>query len=1056
MRLITTPYGPPATAHLAEVVAEAKGDDPLASVTVVVPHNYAGVSARRSLGRSVVTGQRAGVAAVQFLTAYRLAELLGGPRLAAAGRRPVSTAVLAATVRGVLASNPGIFARVREHPATERALVAAHRELSELGPGELERLAAQGSRAADVVRIHRAVWARLHTEWYVETDLAAAASDSVAADPSLAVRLGAVVWYLPQSVPPSMAGLAVAIDARVPGTTIVGVTGVEAADAPVAATVARLGIAVTAADLVAATPLVGDRSTPMRVVSGSDADEEVRVVVRAIVDAARRGMALDTMAVLHPGRDPYARLLHEHLAAAGIDVNGTTPRTLAESVYGRTLVALLDLPDHRFRRTEVMAMLASAPIRWRGRLAPSSAWERLSRAAGVVDGPRQWAQRLGRHAAELRERAESEAAGDHRKWLIERVHRDAARCDSLAAFVEQLVADTTASTGSSWRERSRWATRLLRTHLGSPGNHWPAIEVAAAEKVEAALNRLAGLDIVEPSPSPSVFRRTLLHELEASLGRVGRLGSGVLVASPHDAVGVDLGQMFVVGLAEGSFPGRVHDDSLLPDRERSVVRERLPLRADRPLDDQRHLLAVLAAADEATITWPRGDLRRNAERLPSRWLVELVEQAVGPFSGPGLIGADAPWLTDIPSHVGGLLRSSFPPSAHEYDLRSLLDNDRAGTPVDEYVAVRANRSLARGLELVRSRGSSTPGRFDGMIGARPELDPTGEGQVVSATRLETWVQCPFKYFMQYVLSVSPVDEVDELVEISALDRGSVVHAVLDQFVSEVLARPAAMQPAPGDAWTPADRQRIGEIAEHHLTSLEARGLTGWGVFWRPNRREILRDLQRFLVADDHHRRDMRACPHAAELGFGMIGGEAGPLAWRLPDGRDLLLRGAADRVDLLEGDAMAVLDYKTGSARKFGVSADNPDAAGSVLQLPVYAQAARRALGRPHAPVWAAYWFVSSRGGFGQIGYPVTDEILERFDHVFSVIADGIASGTFVPRPDEPASFVPYVTCPFCDPDGLGTRHRWAEWENHRHHRSLAPYLALVEPDLVATSMNPS
>ena len=33
--------------------------------------------------------------------------------------------------------------------------------------------------------------------------------------------------------------------------------------------------------------------------------------------------------------------------------------------------------------------------------------------------------------------AAAEAAGDHREWLIERAHRDAARCDSLAAFVEE-------------------------------------------------------------------------------------------------------------------------------------------------------------------------------------------------------------------------------------------------------------------------------------------------------------------------------------------------------------------------------------------------------------------------------------------------------------------------------------------------------------------------------------------------------------------------------------------------------------------------------------------
>lgn len=50
-----------------------------------------------------------------ILTVQRLAELLAGPVLAAAGRGPVSTPVIAAALRGVIADAPGIFAPVAGH-----------------------------------------------------------------------------------------------------------------------------------------------------------------------------------------------------------------------------------------------------------------------------------------------------------------------------------------------------------------------------------------------------------------------------------------------------------------------------------------------------------------------------------------------------------------------------------------------------------------------------------------------------------------------------------------------------------------------------------------------------------------------------------------------------------------------------------------------------------------------------------------------------------------------------------------------------------------------------
>ena len=121
-------YGAPAAAALRAEISRAKGDEPLSPVTVVVSSNQVGVSTRRLLASGAagpVCGAGPGLIGVTFVTPYRLAELLGASALAAQGRRPVSTPVLGAAVRQALAAEPGAFAPVAGHPATETALVAA-------------------------------------------------------------------------------------------------------------------------------------------------------------------------------------------------------------------------------------------------------------------------------------------------------------------------------------------------------------------------------------------------------------------------------------------------------------------------------------------------------------------------------------------------------------------------------------------------------------------------------------------------------------------------------------------------------------------------------------------------------------------------------------------------------------------------------------------------------------------------------------------------------------------------------------------------------------------
>jgi RecB family exonuclease len=1046
--LVTTAFGAPATQALRDAVAAAKDDDPLAPVTVVVPTNYVGVAARRQLAAGLggpVSTRGVGIAGVTFLTLYRMAELLGAPALAAAGRRPVSTPLLAAAVRAVLAREPGRFAAVAEHPATEQALVEAYRELSRCDPPALDALARASGRGHDVVRIVRAVRASLAGSWYDEADLMAAAVGAVVAGTPVLDDLGAVVVHLPQDISPAGTTLVQCVATLAPVTVIAGFGGNPRADAAVVDTVERLGLPVG--------PVNIDEPIASHVISVSDPDEEVRAAVRLVVDATRDGVALDRMAILFGATEPYARLVHEQLTAAGIPHNGAAVRTLADSVLGRALLALLALPDRDFHRNDVTALLASAPIRFHGHPVPAARWERISRRAGIVRGGARWDAQLERHTRMLDHQLAEERAVPDREPRPGWFERELAATRSLQEFMRELQATLArgARPGASWRELVAWTQRLVRETVAGPGRRdaWPEVERRAAEKVDAALERLAGLDTVDGAPGLDVFRRTLALELDDDLGRVGRLGDGVLTGHVGLGLGLDLDRVIVCGLAEGTFPARVRDDSLLPDADRRATDGALPLRSARVEAEHARLLAALAAAsDERVLLFPRGDLRRTTERVPSRFLLDTIAALAGErLYADDLARLQAPWFTTVPSFAAGIAHLGFPATEQEYRLRSLLDHCGAGRAADAHELARDDHVLHRGVECATARASSRFTRFDGNLGALAIPSPAADGAVVSPTRLEKWARSPHDYLMEHLLRVEIPELPEEVYELSPLDRGTLVHETLDEFLREVLARPGGA-PAPDSPWLDADRARLRELAAARCAAYEATGLIGRRVFWHHDRRRILADLDRFLTEDDEVRAGQRLRTVATELRFGFRdAGDAVAIA--LADGRTLRFRGSADRVDRADDGSLWVIDYKTGRAQ--GLDPDDPTSAGTRLQLPVYAQAARSAFAEPDAPVGAAYWFVSTRGEFRWAELQLTTAVRARVDVVLRTITDGIEHGVFPCRVDAPDTR-PRRWRTFEDPDLRGTRDRHREWERKRTAPELAAYVALAGPDPVPES----
>jgi ATP-dependent helicase/nuclease subunit B len=1047
LRVEWVPYGRGAAEALRAQVGAVKGDDPLAPVTVVVPSNHVGVATRRLLASGSlgpISARGIGLAAVTFVTPYRLAELLGAPVLAGAGRRPVSTPVIAVALRAALADDAGLFAPVAQHDATETALVAAYRELREVSEQGLDAVAATGPRAKDVVRLHRAARATLEPDWYDEQDLMTAAADALRT--TAAAQLGKVVVYLPQQLTPHAARLLKAAGEATDVTVLVGCTGDDNADAEVERSLNRLTKEQPTKPTVE--PNGGVTPVSTRIVLVSDSDDEVRVAVRKVIDAVRAGIPLDRIAILHASAVPYARLAHEHLAAAQVKVNGPAVVPLAGRMAGRVLLDLLRLPEGDFRRQDVMAWLASAPLLVKGRWIPTTAWERLSREAGVVGGESDWNKRLTVFADEADAAAKlADTDPDALEWRAERLGKNATRARELRTFVLDLI-DTLAAAAKdprAWSERAAWARSRIAESLGGVTRRarWPEAERKAAERVEAALDRLATLDDVEGPVDLGVFTRTLALELESDLGRVGRFGEGVLVGPITMSIGLDLDLVIVLGLAEGTFPAPVRDDSLLPDLERQAAGDELPLRQQRIEREHRQLLATLAGSSNHVLGVPRGDLRRSSERIASRWVLDIASQFAGTrWWTEDLLCADESWVEPSASFEAGLRAVDFPATAQEQHLRSLM----VSAPRDAQALVDAStdRDIVRAAITLAARRSGRFTRFDGNLDGLPMRSPVD--RATSATRLEKWAACPFRYFVEYVLRADAVENPEDRLQITALDRGNLVHAALERFVLEVLGRPAGEQPQSNEPWTQADRARMKAIGEALCDDFEARGLTGRAVFWHRDRVHILADLQRFLDEDERIRREKGTRPIAAELAFGFGGKEIDAVPFALPDGRELRFHGQADRIDRADDGSLHIVDYKTGSPRDYTqITEEDPAERGLRLQLAVYGAAARAHQNEPDAEVRAEYWFVSQKGDFKSYGYPVNDGVVARVSETLGKIVTGIEKGVFAAHPTAQSTSI-FVECDACDPDALGVVELRRAWDRKRLDPQLAPYAALAEP----------
>jgi ATP-dependent helicase/DNAse subunit B len=240
-----------------------------------------------------------------------------------------------------------------------------------------------------------------------------------------------------------------------------------------------------------------------------------------------------------------------------------------------------------------------------------------------------------------------------------------------------------------------------------------------------------------------------------------------------------------------------------------------------------------------------------------------------------------------------------------------------------------------------SRRGACDSPYDGILSGDESIGAALAGQygpdhVYSPTSLETYASCPFAYFMNRVIGLTALPEVEP--NLSASDRGTAIHHVLNAFYRQWQAsgNPKVRLSSLADATEMILRIANAELEKYSFQS----------PLWDATKVQMLGDprhgpgyFERFLE-NETEEEDSPLVPSRFEFSFGMGTDESDdpasspdPVEIVSPDGtQNLRIRGRIDRIDITPEGQFLIYDYKSGTSHPKAKDIE----AGTALQLPLY------------------------------------------------------------------------------------------------------------------------
>lgn len=335
---------------------------------------------------------------------------------------------------------------------------------------------------------------------------------------------------------------------------------------------------------------------------------------------------------------------------------------------------------------------------------------------------------------------------------------------------------------------------------------------------------------------------------------------GVTVLDAMAARGLSFRFLFVIGLNDQEFPRVVLADPFLSDASRRAIADtlghKMPRRFRVPekaagYDEERLLFSLLlnAAREETTLVCQRADDRGRMAAPSVLW--ELLCDKL-----------DAPKPHDVPRSI----------MAKMSDLSRLTPLEAAAFAP---APVRAPDDWKNSLTS-----------FDGAVG------PVKIG-VLSPTAIETYAQCPFKYFASRLLKLEELEEPAEVESLSPLEEGTLYDDILTRLYK--LKDPIAS---------------LRKTAQEVFDDFEKTSYALPPALWEVTRERLLADLEAYVKFDLAHLDGYVPTDFQKDLS-------------------SEIFRGRADRIDRHKTLGARVVDYK----RRFNYAKHGGTFATKVLQL---------------------------------------------------------------------------------------------------------------------------
>ena len=616
-------------------------------------------------------------------------------------------------------------------------------------------------------------------------------------------------------------------------------------------------------------------------------EEEARAAAGAIRRLMRQGVRCGKIAVVCRELDKYRAAVRYEFRMAGIPLwcdEATTPAFSAPAAAVTALLELVRGADY----TEQLSALVKTGLTGLSEAAACAlenyAYTWSPRAPEWREEFKKSPRGFGGEKLTEEEAEILKLADEARAFLIEPIETLRSRCrEANAEQISRALWFCLEALGSE--EAQNQQVEALRLARGIPAAEEAAREWNVVMDLLNQMAQLLGSETVSPAEYAELFGLLLRS---SDLGHIPQTLDAVMLASAGKMRLDAPDYVFVLGVAEGEFPAAPGQTGLLTHADRdALMQQKIELPdcfENRVVREQVCFYkAMTAPAKGLWISWPKGaGLTLSAAAQPIADLLQpappelsLLDMAATPGSALDCLGGGWP--------LTGTQRAS---------LTDALQDEGGG------------------LALLARMAGGPPHKLEDLAALGGLL---GDQLWISPSQLEAYANCPYGYFLHYVLGLRPRKKA----RLSADQSGTLMHWVLQMALDP--------DPGPDNPCRGALPAPFAQLTDSQLAALSAGLVDEYARRYLPEDtarlRYLLSRLKKSMAALLCYLRDEQAqsafSPAACELKIGP--GGVRPQLYRLSNGRTVCLVGTVDRADeWVDGDGtrwVRVVDYKTGTKK---------------------------------------------------------------------------------------------------------------------------------------------